>query len=145
MTELMIARESGENIAELIEAHSQSSMMVSIAHTIRTIVEEAGENGWILINSKKRVSYPCACGCGKMVRENPIGRPREYYSDACRTRVKRRRDLWSSEEEGVLIKTIEEKGDDIHVLVAFSLRYKGRSVKAIRSKCAELRRKGRLE
>jgi len=37
---------------------------------------------------KQPATYiPCACGCGKMVRQKKFGRPRRYFNSQCRWRV----------------------------------------------------------
>lgn len=50
---IMIGRESGENIAELIETHSQSTYMKGIAQDIRRIVKALeGTGGWVVIGGE---------------------------------------------------------------------------------------------
>lgn len=91
MKQLVIAKESAENIAELIEAHSLSSHMQSIAHDIRGVIEEAGELGYVVVSSKSTTYGPCACGCGRLCIANRIGRRRQYFSVSCRKRASRER------------------------------------------------------
>lgn len=96
---LVIASEIGEYIAELIEYHSLSSHMKSIAADIREIVKQAGAQGYVLITGQERVSVPCACGCGKTVFQPKVGRKRKYYSNVCRTRGARKRYALRKEEK----------------------------------------------
>lgn len=156
MTSLLIAVETAENIAELIEEHSLSSHMKSIAHEMKRLVDEAGYLGYIEMIPRRTFSAVCLCGCGKLVISSRKGRRRDYYSDVCRQRAHRAREKkrfgWTQEEENTLVEAYNTYHGNQHWvhgqkgMVWSSLSSElGRTVSAVRAKYEQLRRKGRVK
>lgn len=141
MKELMMARETAENVAELIERGTQSTHMRNIANDIRKLVAEAEELGYLVVTAHKRVSVECACGCGRLFIPAKNGRMKKYYNDTCRQRANRkqkaRRNGWTEAEEAALAKAWEDGLGTQAIANSLS-----RTARSVRSKYAELKRKG---